>query len=86
MNTILQYETEKENNFCFDFLEEKIREGSRKLIESIYEEEVQLFLDRITDEKIVGTTANIKNSAVVLFVKESQGVSLQLQQSHQLYL
>lgn len=32
---ILQLTTEKENTLCFDFLEEKIREESKKLIESI---------------------------------------------------
>ena len=33
---ILQLIAEKEKSLCFDFLEEKIREESRKLIESIY--------------------------------------------------
>ena len=41
MNSILQFDTKKENSFCFNFLEEKIREESRKLIESIYEDEVK---------------------------------------------
>ena len=62
MNSILHYETEKENNFCFDFLEEKIREESRKLIESIYKDEVQQFLNRmssIVDEK--GNRLVVKN-------------------------
>ena len=48
MNNIIHFETEKENSFCFDFLEEKIREESRKLIESIYAEEVQQFLDSMS--------------------------------------
>lgn len=47
MNSILQFTTEKENSICFNFLEEKIREESRKLIESIYEDEVQQFLSRM---------------------------------------
>ena len=34
--SILQLIAEKEKSLCFDFLEEKIREESRKLIESIY--------------------------------------------------
>ena len=33
---ILQLIAEEEKSLCFDFLEEKIREESRKLIESIY--------------------------------------------------
>ena len=48
MNNIIHFETEKENSFCFDFLEEKIREERRKLIESIYADEVQQFLDNIS--------------------------------------
>lgn len=51
---ILQFTAEKENSICFNFLEEKIREESRRLIESIYEDEVQRFLNRmdsIVDEK-----------------------------------
>ena len=48
MESILQFGTEKENNVCFDFLEEKIREESRKLIESIYMDEVQQFLNRMS--------------------------------------
>jgi len=51
---ILHFTTEKENSFCFDFLEEKIREASREMIEKIYAEEVQSFLDKtasIVDEK-----------------------------------
>jgi len=54
MNNILQFTTEKENSFCFDFLEEKIREASREMIEKIYAEEVQTFLNKtatIVDEK-----------------------------------
>lgn len=47
MNSILKFTTEKENSICFNFLEEKIREESRKLIESIYEDEVQQFLSRM---------------------------------------
>ena len=38
---ILQLIAEKEKSLCFDFLEEKIREESRKLIESIYADEVK---------------------------------------------
>ena len=34
--SILQLIAEKEKSLCFDFLEEKIREESRKLIEAIY--------------------------------------------------
>lgn len=37
---ILQLIAEKEKSLCFDFLEEKIREESRKLIESIYADEI----------------------------------------------
>ena len=53
MNIIQLYE-EKENQNCFEFLENKIREASRQMIEKIYSEEVQLFLDRtssIVDEQ-----------------------------------
>ena len=42
--SILQLIAEKEKSLCFDFLEEKIREESRKLIESIYADEVNQFL------------------------------------------
>lgn len=62
MNSILHFETEKENSFCFDFLEEKIREESRKLIESIYKDEVQQFLNKmssVVDEK--GNRLVVKN-------------------------
>ena len=51
---ILQLTTEKENTLCFDFLEGKIREESKKLIESIYADEVRQFLERmsaVVDEK-----------------------------------
>ncbi len=51
---ILQLTTEKENTLSFDFLEEKIREESKKLIESIYADEVRQFLERmsaVVDEK-----------------------------------
>lgn len=48
MKSILQFAQEKENSFCFDFLEEKIREESRKLIESIYEDEVKQFLEKMS--------------------------------------
>ena len=41
---ILQLIAEEEKSLCFDFLEEKIREESRKLIESIYADEVNQFL------------------------------------------
>ena len=44
---ILQLIAEKEKSLCFDFLEEKIREGSRKLIESIYADEVNQFLEKM---------------------------------------
>ncbi len=37
---ILQLIVEKEKSLCFDFLEEKIREESRKLIESIYADKI----------------------------------------------
>ena len=40
---ILQLIAEKEKSLCFDFFEEKIREESRKLIESIYADEVNQF-------------------------------------------
>ena len=40
---ILQLIAEEEKSLCFDFLEEKIREESRKLIESIYADEVNQF-------------------------------------------
>ena len=40
---ILQLIAEEEMSLCFDFLEEKIREESRKLIESIYADEVNQF-------------------------------------------
>ena len=62
MNSILQFETEKENSLCFDFLEEQIREESRKLIESIYKDEVQQFLNRmssVVDDK--GNRLVVKN-------------------------
>ena len=42
---ILQLIAEK--SLCFDFLEEKIREESRKLIESIYADEVNQFLEKM---------------------------------------
>lgn len=54
MNSILHFTAEKENSICFNFLEEKIREESLKLIESIYKDEVQQFLNRmasIVDQK-----------------------------------
>ena len=44
---ILQLIAEKEKSLCFDFLEEKIREESRKLIESIYADEVNQFLEKM---------------------------------------
>lgn len=45
---ILQLIAEKEKSLCFDFLEEKIREESRKLIESIYADEVNQFLEKMS--------------------------------------
>ena len=45
--SILQLIAEKEKSLCFDFLEEKIREESRKLIESIYADEVNQFLEKM---------------------------------------
>ena len=42
---ILQLIAEK--SLCFDFLEEKIRAESRKLIESIYADEVNQFLEKM---------------------------------------
>ena len=42
---ILQLIAEK--SLCFDFLDEKIREESRKLIESIYADEVNQFLEKM---------------------------------------
>ena len=59
---ILQLIAEKEKSLCFDFLEEKIREESRKLIESIYAYEVNQFLDNmasIVDWK--GTRVVVRN-------------------------
>ena len=44
---ILQLIAEKEKSPCLDFLEEKIREESRKLIESIYADEVNQFLEKM---------------------------------------
>ena len=44
---ILQLIAGKEKSLCFDFLEEKIREESRKLIESIYADEVNQFLEKM---------------------------------------
>ncbi|MDD7275440.1 MAG: hypothetical protein PUH08_07200 [Treponema sp.] len=44
---ILQLIAEEEMSLCFDFLEEKIREESRKLIESIYVDEVNQFLEKM---------------------------------------
>ena len=44
---ILQLIAEKEKSLCFDFLEEKIREESRKLIESIYADAVNQFLEKM---------------------------------------
>ena len=40
---ILQLTTEKENTLCFDFLEEKIREESKKLIERRHDEASTIF-------------------------------------------
>lgn len=51
---IIQDEVKKENYNFFEFLDEKIREASKAMIERIYSEEVQDFLDRtalIVDEK-----------------------------------
>ena len=45
--SILQLIAEKEKSLCFDFLEEKIREESRKLIESIYADEVNRFFEKM---------------------------------------
>lgn len=45
MNIMQLYE-EKENQNCFEFLENKIREVSRQMIEKNYLEEVEAFLDR----------------------------------------
>ena len=45
MNIIQLYE-EKENQDCFEFLENKIREASQQMIERIYSEEVLDFLNR----------------------------------------
>jgi len=53
MNIIQLYE-EKENQDCFEFLENKIREASQQMIQRIYSEEVLDFLNRtasIVDEK-----------------------------------
>lgn len=53
MNIIQLYEG-KENQDCFEFLENKIREASQQMIERIYSEEVLDFLNRtasIVDEK-----------------------------------
>lgn len=53
MNIIQLYE-EKENQNCFEFLENKIREASQQMIERIYSEEVLDFLNKtasIVDEK-----------------------------------
>ena len=44
---ILQLIAEREKSLCFDFLEEKIKEESRKLIESIYADEVNQFLEKM---------------------------------------
>lgn len=44
---ILQFNEKKENNLCFDFLEEKIREESRRVIEALYADEVNQYLSRI---------------------------------------
>ena len=44
---ILQLIAEKEKSLCFDFLEEKIREERRKLIESIYADAVNQFLEKM---------------------------------------
>ena len=44
---ILQLIAEEEKSLCFDFLEEKIREESRKLIESICADEVNQFLEKM---------------------------------------
>ena len=44
---ILQLIAEEEKSLYFDFLEEKIREESRKLIESIYADEVNQFLEKM---------------------------------------
>ena len=44
---ILQLIAEEKKSLCFDFLEEKIREESRKLIELIYADEVNQFLEKM---------------------------------------
>ena len=44
MNIIQLYE-EKENQDCFEFLENKIREACQQMIERIYSEEVLDFLN-----------------------------------------
>ena len=44
---ILQFNEKKENNLCFDFLEEKIREESRRVIEALYADEVNQYLNRM---------------------------------------
>lgn len=44
---ILQFNEKKENNLCFDFLEEKIREESRRVIEAFYADEVNQYLNRM---------------------------------------
>ena len=44
---ILQLIAEEEKSLCFDFLEEKNREESRKLIESIYTDEVDQLLEKM---------------------------------------
>ena len=51
--SILQLIAEKEKSLCFDFLEEKIREESRKLIESIYADEIRQFLEKMASEALV---------------------------------
>ena len=42
---IIQLYEEKENQDCFEFLENKIREASQQMIERIYSEEVLDFLN-----------------------------------------
>ncbi len=91
MNNIIHFETEKENSFCFDFLEEKIREESRKLIESIYADEVQQFLDNISsavDDKAKAIESARKFLSMKLLTHEqiAEGVGLPLEKIEELAL
>ncbi|MCI6664006.1 MAG: DUF1819 family protein [Spirochaetia bacterium] len=60
---ILQLIAEEEKSLCFDFLEEKIREESRKLIESIYADEVNQFLEKMASIGVIIKSCGLPKKA-----------------------